>query len=136
MKVFLLSFSGILLVLGACGCAAQPAPVTGAQVIAAFKSAGLKAENVRPMTQAEYGEAPQVCSGTRFFVPSLGADNGGRVFICTNDKDRTALVNYYEGLARLGSQYVSWVYQKGNVVVQINGLLPNDMARKYEAAIP
>jgi hypothetical protein len=36
----------------------------------------------------------------------------------------------------MGSIYVSWVFVKGSVVVQINGLLPDETARKYEAAIP
>jgi hypothetical protein len=88
------------------------------------------------MTKQEYGQAPQVCNGTRFLIPSLGPDNGGRVFICSDAGDRAALTGYYNGLAAMGSIYVSWVFVKGNVVVQINGMLPDETARKYEAAIP
>ena len=134
MKVSIFFTLACLLVLSTFGC--KPKAVTGEMVIAAFTKAGLEAANVRPMTSQDYGEAPQVCSGTRFFIPSLGPDNGGRVFICSNTRDRDALTGYYNGLAARGSIYVSWVFVKGNVVVQINGMLPDETARKYEAAIP
>jgi hypothetical protein len=106
------------------------------RIISAFKKAGLEAEGVRPMNQSDYGAAPQICNGTRFFIPSLGPNNGGRIFICDKQDERDALTNYYNGLAAQGSIYVSWVFVKGNVIVQINGQLPNEIAKKYEAAIP
>jgi hypothetical protein len=134
MKATICFTLACLLILSTFGCG--PKPLTGETVIAAFKKAGLEAANVRPMTSQDYGTAPQVCTGTRFFIPSLGPDNGGRVFICSNAKDREALAGYYNGLAAMGSIYVSWVFVKGNVVVQINGRLPDETARKYEAAIP
>ena len=134
MKAAICLALACLLVLSTFGC--SPKAMTGETVIAAFKKAGLEAESVRPMTSQDYGTAPKVCKGTRFFIPSLGPDNGGRVFICSNTKDRDALTGYYNGLAAMGSIYVSWVFFKGNVVVQINGLLPDETARKYEAAIP
>ena len=134
MKASIFFTLACLLVLSTFGC--RPKPVTSETVVAAFKNAGLEAANVRPMTRQDYGEAPQVCNGTRFFIPSLGPDNGGRVFICNNTKDRDSLTGYYNGLAARGSIYVSWVFVKGNVVVQINGLLPDETAKKYEDTIP
>ena len=134
MKAAICLALACLLVLATFGCSQKV--VTGGTVIAAFKKVGLEAESVRPMTSQDYGTAPQLCHGTRFFIPSLGPDNGGRVFICNNTKDRDALAGYYNGLAAMGSIYVSWVFVKGNVVVQINGLLPDETARKYEGAIP
>ena len=104
-----------LLAFSLFGC--NPKPVTAEKVISAFKSAGLEAANVRPMSTDDYGTAPQVCHGTRFFIPSLGPDNGGRVFICDNTEDRDSLTKYYNGLATRGSIYTSWVFVKDNVVV-------------------
>ena len=50
-----------------------------ADAIAAFKKARLEVGATRPMTIEDYGLAPHVAtSATRFLVPSLGADNGGR----------------------------------------------------------
>lgn len=119
-------------ILSACG-AKQP---TGDDVAAAFKSAGLEAETTSPMTKDDYGFAPYVCKGTRFLIPSMGADKGGRIFICDNAKDREAIANYYIEFGKKSAMLFSWVFVKGNIVVQINGDLPEDQARKYEAAIP
>ena len=134
MKALIFFTLACLLVFSTFGC--SPKPVTAETVISAFKNAGLEATNVRPMGKDDYGTAPQVCHGTRFFIPSLGPNNGGRVFICDNTKDRDLLTGYYNRLAAMGSIYISWVFVKGNVVVQINGQLPDETARKYEAAIP
>jgi len=125
--VFILS----ALVLSACA-----SKVTGDDVVAAFKSAGLEAESTYSMTKDDYGPAPYVCTGTRFLIPSLGADNGGRIFICDKKEDRDALSNYYIEMGKSSALFFSWVFVKGDVVVQINGDLPEDVARKYEAAIP
>jgi hypothetical protein len=114
-------------------CAKQ---VTGADVVASFKTAGLEAESTHPMTKDDYGPAPYVCTGTRFLVPSIGADSGGRIYICDNTKDRDAIANYYTEMGKASAMLFSWVFVKDNIVIQINGDLSEDIARKYEAAIP
>jgi hypothetical protein len=105
-------------------------------VIAAFKSAGLEAEEARPLTIDDYGNAPYLCAGLRFLIPSLGVGNGGRLFVCTNPGEQTALAGYYQSLAKTGPEYFSWVYVRGSIVLQINGTLPETAAQKYEAALP
>ncbi len=114
-------------------CAKAP---TSDDVIKSFKAAGLEAENVRRMTKDDYGMAPYVCTGTRFFIPSLGEDNGGRLYICDNNKDRDSLASFYTEAGKASAMLFSWVFVKGSVVVQINGDLPEDKAHQYEAAIP
>lgn len=114
-----------------------PTPsIDGAAVVAAFKAAGLEAEMPFRMTKKEYQLAPMVCDGTRFLIPSLGPDNGGRIFICPNQEDLNLLVDYYNELPRLSAAFFSWVFPKGLVLVQINGDLPEATAHQYEAAIP
>jgi hypothetical protein len=130
MKRYLLA---VLLLVLLTSCAKQ---ITGTDVVTSFKAAGLEAENPYAMTKDDYGAAPYVCTGTRFFVPSIGADNGGRIFICENAEDRDALANYYNELGRSSALFFSWVFIKDNVLVQINGDLPEETARKYEAALP
>lgn len=110
--------------------------VTGDDVVASFKAAGLEAESTRPMTKDDYGVAPYVCTGTRFLIPSLGPDNGGRIFICDNQEDRDVLANYYIKMGEASAIFFSWVFVKDNIVIQINGDLPELTARQYEAAIP
>ena len=110
--------------------------VPAEEVIAAFKAAGLQAEGTRPLTITDYVLVPYVCQGLRFFIPSLGPDNGGRVFICDNKVDEDQLSSYYQSLGQPGSEFFSWVFVKGNIVVQINGTLPEATAKQYEAAIP
>lgn len=110
--------------------------ITGDDVVASFKANGLEAENTTPMTPQDYGAAPFLCTGTRFLIPSLGEDSGGRIFICDNKEDRNKLAIYYIELGASSALFFSWVYVKDNIVVQINGELPEATAKQYEAAIP
>lgn len=119
------------LLLTACG----GGGLTSDKVIQAFKDAGLEAENTSTLTKEDYGVAPYVCAGTRFLIPSIGVDKGGRVFQCDNDKDRDALVSYYTELGKVSAAFYSWVYVKDNIVVQINGDLPEETASQYETAL-
>jgi len=130
IKLTLLALVAIIVITS---CAKQP---TGADVVAAFKAAGLEAENPSAMTKDDYGIGPFVCTGTHFYVPSIDPTAGGRVFICDNDKDRDAIASYYTELGKTSAILFSWVYVKDNIVVQINGDLPEDKAKQYEAAIP
>ena len=125
----------IVVLLGAFATTSYAAP-TAEDVIAAFKRVGLEAENPTPMKPKNYGLAPFVCKGVRFLIPSLGEDNGGRVLACPNAEDRDAIAGYYERLAKKSAAFFSWVFVKGNTVVQINGDLDEETAKKYERAIP
>lgn len=135
--VLSMAFIFVLLATILMGCAKQ---VTGEDVVSAFKAAGLEAENSSTLTKDDYGVAPYVCKGTHFFIPSLdaisGEGAGGRVFICDSADDRDLLENYYTELGKSSALFFSWVFVKENIVVQINGDLPEDKARQYEAAIP
>lgn len=126
-------FSGLIALLVSFHSSATPAPD---DVISAFRSAGLEAENPTPMGPKDFGLAPYVCRGTRFLIPSLGEDSGGRVLSCPSTGDRDAIAAYYVGLGKRSAALFSWVFVKGNVVVQINGDLDEALARKYESAIP
>lgn len=129
----------VCVVLAACGgSTATPAAkaVTADAIVAAFKAAGLEAETPTKLTREDYGMAPFVCEGVRFLIPSLGADKGGRVFLCPNTGDRDKLAIYYQSLGKSSAALFSHVFTKGNVLVQINGQLKDDQAKKYEAALP
>jgi hypothetical protein len=116
--------------------AARGEQITGPDVVNAFRAAGLEAEDPHPMTVDDYGFAPYVCDGTRFLIPSLGEDSGGRVFVCRDEDDHESLGAYYEDLGEGSAAFFSWVFEEGDVLVQINGELDEATARQYEAAIP
>jgi len=109
---------------------------SSSQVVNAFQSAGLEAENARPMTRDDYGMAPMTAiEGTRFLIPSLGEDRGGRILSFASQQDLEQTQQYYVELGRSSALFFSWVFAKDNVLVQINGDLPEDKARQYEAAL-
>jgi hypothetical protein len=106
------------------------------QVVDVFLAAGLEATDVRPMVADDYGIAPLLAiEGTRFFIPSLCGDCGGRIMSFASQTDRDALQKYYKKLAESSALFFTWVFVKDNILVQINGDLPEADARLYEAAL-
>jgi hypothetical protein len=102
-------------------------------VVSKFKENGLEAEGLREMTRQDYGMAPlSAIEGTRFLIPSLCPDCGGRIFSFQNQEDLDLMKNYYEGLGRQSAFLFSWVFIKDNILVQINGDLSEERAREYE----
>lgn len=109
---------------------------TSNQVIEAFKAAGLEAEETRPMTKDDYGMAPMFeVEGIRFLIPSLCADCGGRVLSFASQGDLDTTQAYYVELGKSSALFFSWTFAKDNILVQINGDLPEEQARQYEAAL-
>lgn len=105
------------------------------QVLAAFKAAGLEAEQTRPMTKDDYGIAPYVGSGVRFFVPSVCADCGGRLFSIENAEELARVKLFYDEMGKQSAMLFSWTFARDNILVQINGDLPEAQAKQYEAAL-
>lgn len=115
----------------------QSAKRSPEQVLEAFRAAGLEAEGVTPLTKDDYGMAPYVGSGFRFLIPSLGEDSGGRVFAVENKAEREQLRQYYEELGKASALFFSWVFvdEANGILVQINGDLPEDQAKRYQAVV-
>ncbi|MBM4467291.1 MAG: hypothetical protein FJ014_17345 [Chloroflexi bacterium] len=88
------------------------------------------------MTKDDYGLAPmRAVEAVRFLIPSLCEDCGGRLFSCETQEDVDAMREYYESLSEVSAMFFSWVFVRDNIVVQINGDLPEEQARQYEAAL-
>lgn len=113
----------------------ESSSATPDDVIAAFVAAGLEAESPRPLTREDYGAAPYVGQGVRFLIPSLGEDMGGRIIVVPDAADRERLATYYRDLGKQSAMFFSHVFEVGDVVVQINGRLADDVAAQYEAAL-
>jgi hypothetical protein len=125
---------------------ASPSPTTGtaagtafqkwknSQVVDAFKAAGLEADNPRPMSKPQdYGAAPTVdIEATQFNIPSLGEGGGGHIYSFASENDLEKMIKYY---ADASANNFSWVYVRDNLLVQIDGRLEEEKAKRYEAAL-
>ncbi len=106
------------------------------QVIDAFTSAELEADPTYTMTKDDYGMAPMVAiEGSRFIIPSLCADCGGRIFSFNNPDDLAATKRYYDELGNASAMFFSWTFEKDNILVQINGDLPEEKALQYKEVL-
>lgn len=126
----------MVVVLASCGGPGAPT-ITAEDVLGQFKAAGLEAESPTKMTPKDYGVAPLLCQdgARRFLIPSLGTNKGGRLYVCTNQDDATKLKTFYDKAGEGSALLHSWTYQKGSVIVQINGDLDQAKADQYGAVI-
>lgn len=105
---------------------------SSADVLRAFGEAGLEVGAVVPLEPRDQGLAPVTeREGVRFLIPSLGRDAGGRIFSFADPQSLAAKRDYYSRLGRATAVAFSWLFDKGNVLVQINGALPRARAQAY-----
>jgi hypothetical protein len=106
------------------------------QVLDAFLAAGLEATDSRPMISDDYGLVPMLAlDGIRFFIPSICSDCGGRIMSFADAEKLQIVRDYYGQMGRFSAVLFSWVFVKENILVQLNGELPDADARQYEAAL-
>ncbi len=106
------------------------------QVVEVFKVAGLEVEGTYTMTKDDYGFAPLVAiEGTRFLIPSLCSDCGGRIMSFVSLEDLEKVREYYVSLGESSAFLFSWTFAWDNILVQINGDLPEQQAQQYEIAL-
>ncbi len=107
-------------------------PPSSAEVVQAFREAGLEVGESYPVEQEpgwKQRPVPRTYEeATRFLVPSLGADAGGRVFVFRSEEDLRAVRDFYEDLAPSERPHV---YDEGLVLVQISNQLPQGEAEGY-----
>jgi len=102
-----------------------------ADVIDAFREAGLPADEGTPDEPG--GPAPSTeAEAYRFLIPSLGPDSGGRAFAFDSQELLDAKKAYYEAFTGM---LFSWVFTRGNILVQINGSLPKAEADNYNEVL-
>jgi hypothetical protein len=103
--------------------------------IDAIKTAGLEAEQIRPLAQ-ETGNVPFIpADAIHFFIPSLGPDNGGRLYSFTSQADLDRLRRYFDEGGWIDPNLYSWTFSVENLLVQINGKLDDAKAKQYEQAL-
>src|SRR5574340_608128 len=119
---------------------ATPTPTfarwTTADAVAAIQAAGLEFVDPHPMTKDDYGMAPMsAAEAVRFLLPSVCSDCGGRLYSFSSQADLELMKNYYEELGRQSALFFSWVFVKDNLLLQINGDLPEGQALKYKVVM-
>lgn len=129
----LLFVSLFVLFLAACGGGAEH---TTGDAVKAFEDAGLEVENPTEMTKEDYGIMPMKADeGVRFTIPSLGEDSGGRIFSYSNEDDLKEMKEGYDSMGEESAMLFSWTAQQGNILIQINGDLPEEEYNKYVEAL-
>lgn len=129
------------------GAAAQPVPTTRARaaattaswrssdVVDAFLAAGLECQDPQPLA-VDDGTAPFVAAeATRCMVPGACEGCSGRIYSFDNQVELSKAKRYYTDLGDQDPQFVSWIYTKDNILVQLNGRLPQDQATMYRQAL-
>ena len=131
----------LVIVIAAAGCSGQAAKQTPADLVAAFKAAGLVADNPREMAPTDYGIAPALCHGIRFDMAptvSYGATfpHAGRAFVCDNAADQARLKDAYDNFGKVAGMLAMYTYTKGPLMVVVDGQAGKDVADRYGAALP
>ncbi len=105
---------------------------SSADVIAAFQAAGLEVGDTSVIPTDDPGPVPNsYVEATRFLIPSLGPDSGGRVFSFASVGERDMVLEYYQNLPLAG--FTTWVTADGLLVLQINNQLPRERWLEYVA---
>jgi hypothetical protein len=107
-------------------------------IVLAFEEEGLEVGEFYPVEQEpDWNESivPKTYEeGTRFEIPSMGTNEGGRVFVFESREDLEVMREYYravEEMPMFGPALHSHLYEDGLVLLQINGELPKTEADRY-----
>lgn len=126
----------VSLLTSACGGAPRFEKWSASQAAEAIQQAGLQFQNPRPMGKEDYGLAPMnATEAIRFFLPSLCADCGGRLYSFSTKEDMDLMEKYYVELGKASGAFFSWVFTYDNLLIQINGDLSEERAREYEKVL-
>jgi len=133
----------LVIVIAAAGCSGQAAKQTPADLVAAFKAAGLVADNPREMAPTDYGIAPALCKGARFEIAPMPGVRAGletkryaMAFVCDNAQDQARLKDAYDNFGKVAGMLAMYTYTKGPLMVVVDGQAGKDVADRYGAALP
>lgn len=127
----------LLVALALVGCGGGPsAQVSPEQVVDAFRAADLEVGEVKEMAVPDdWGLLPMGEEGLHFLLPSLCEDCGGRAMLFEDEEQANRVKAYYDGLDDASAMLFTWAFQRGRLVVQLNGDLPEERARQYEEVL-
>ncbi|MCS7260034.1 MAG: hypothetical protein NZ765_04535 [Anaerolineae bacterium] len=106
-----------------------------ADVVNAFWDAGLECEDPQPLA-VDDGTAPFTADeATRFMLPSVCDGCSGRIYSFSDQEQLNRARDYYIELGEQDPQYFSWIYVRENILVQLNGRMPEERAQLYRQAL-
>ena len=101
--------------------------------VASADQARLQIREPYPMDKDDLRLAPNsYVEGTRFYIPSLCAACGGRTMSFASQYDLDKMRDHYARPNETAPGFSQWVFSGADIVVQITGRLPEDIARRYE----
>lgn len=124
------------------GCSPEAAPTrTGfakwraEAVLNAFQHAGLGITEWRYANKdADDGFAVTMVVETKRFR-LLRENLGGTILAFQNERDQLWMYEYYARLGETNPQYSSWLWTRGNVIVQIDRALAPERAREFQRVL-
>ncbi|MFO1443661.1 membrane lipoprotein lipid attachment site-containing protein [Bacillus sp. Bva_UNVM-123] len=136
MKKIIVLLLGVFLLTACSNSTGGKEELSTAKVIEAFKEAGLEAEEPKQMTKDDYGMAPMKAKDAQIVkLPSLCDDCNARVFNYEKEKDLDQMKAYYDELGKESAMLFSWTIKHKNILVQLNGDLPEDEYNKYKEVL-
>ena len=106
-----------------------------ADVVDAFNAAGLECVDPRSISVND-GKAPFVAvEATRFMMPSVCDGCSGRIYSFDNPAELEKARQYYRELGDTDAQFLSWLFARDNILVQLNGRLLEDQSNLYQRAL-
>jgi hypothetical protein len=106
--------------------------------IQAFQAAGLPIEIPQlRKDERDLFSNEMVVDSRKFVIPTQGDPTlgSGIVFSVRNERDLQELQNYYATLGKALPQYNSWIFVKDNLLLQIDGDVPEAVAKQYGKAL-
>ena len=157
-KMYGILFFSVLVIIGLVGCGTNQKPLeeaklteaeaeqtkeentftrwTSEEVFDAFLQADVELGSTYEMTPEDFGMTPMVSKQAhRILIPSLGEEPGGRLFIFDNQQDLDLTKSYYDDLGTSSALLFSWTIVRDNVLLQINGNMPEEQMLIYEQAL-
>jgi hypothetical protein len=111
---------------GSSGSVAQPA--TAQEWASELRRAGLEVDAPRNLARGRNELPAGSLSGVEFTLPSSCETCSGRVIIFAAAEDVPPMAEWLEGLGQ-------YVYSRDNILIQIDGQVPPEVAAEYEAVL-
>ncbi|MFJ8103093.1 hypothetical protein [Lysinibacillus sp. NPDC096212] len=102
-------------------------------VIKHFKDDGLELGEASDLPKDEFGNIRK--EGKRIFIPSLGDNSGGRIFLFDNEENLKKAKSYYDELGNSSPMFYSHTHQSGKFLLQMNGDMEDNEFAKYASSL-
>ncbi len=104
-------------------------------VINSFKVRNIEIMNIKPVTESDYKPLPdRADEGVKFSVSSLGEDTAGCILSFKYTHSLEKVKRYYQKLNKKRELH-SWTFVKDNILLVLDGKMPEEKAREYERAL-